>query len=120
MDFMEKQKMKELARTLPGIRSVLLLQRSRKLNRELCAGIIRCWCLFVLMVSAILANGQDLKSGGVLKPEQAIMDVRHYAVSVAVDPALQRIDGTTEITFVLSQPTSTLLFDLVSLLKVNK
>jgi aminopeptidase N len=74
----------------------------------------------MLMVSAVLGNGQDLKSGGVLKPEQAIMDVRHYAVSVAVDPALQSIDGTTEITFVLSQPTSTLLFDLVSLLKVNK
>ena len=48
------------------------------------------------------------------------MDVRHYTVSLAVDPLQQSIDGTTEITVVLSQPTQTLLFDLVSLLEVKK
>jgi aminopeptidase N len=76
--------------------------------------------LILFVAASFLAKGQDLKSGGVLKPEQAIMDVRHYTISLAVDPVQQSIGGTTEIAFVLSQPTQTLLFDLVSLLEVKK
>ena len=76
--------------------------------------------LALLMAAAFLSGGQDLKSGGVLKPEQAIMDVRHYTVSLSVDPLQQSIDGFAEIAIVLSQPTQTLLFDLVNLLEVKK
>ena len=81
---------------------------------------MRFYFLILFVAVSFLAEGQDLKSGGVLKPEQAIMDVRHYTISLAVDPLQQSIGGTTEIAFVLSQPTKTLLFDLVSLLEVKK
>src|SRR5262245_15939555 len=78
------------------------------------------YCFLLLLLTPFLVNGQDLKSGGILKPEQAIMDVRHYTIRLAVDPVKQSVDGTTEINIVLSQPTYTLLFDLVSLLEVRK
>jgi len=74
----------------------------------------------LLMAVAVFSIGQDLKSGGILKPEQAIMDVRHYAVSLSVDPLQQSIDGTATIGIVLSQPTQILMFDLVNLLEVKK
>lgn len=54
---------------------------------------------------------QDLKSGGVLKPEQAIMDIRHYTVALDVDPVKQSIEGYTEIDMILTKPTSTILLD---------
>jgi len=78
------------------------------------------YLLALLMAVAVFSNGQDLKSGGILKPEQAIMDVRHYAVSLSVDPLQQSIEGAATITILLSQPTQTLLFDLVNLLEVKK
>ncbi|HET6766015.1 MAG TPA: hypothetical protein VFH08_01405, partial [Chitinophagaceae bacterium] len=56
-------------------------------------------------------NSQDLKSGGVLKPEQAIMDIRHYTVALDINPTEKSIKGYTEIDFNLLQPTSNLLFD---------
>ncbi|HMG94111.1 MAG TPA: M1 family metallopeptidase [Chryseolinea sp.] len=76
--------------------------------------------LALFLIAPFLGAGQDLKSGGILKPEQAIMDVRHYTIKLAVDPVLQSIDGTTEIEVALSQFTQTLVFDLVSLLEVRK
>jgi aminopeptidase N len=63
---------------------------------------------------------QNLKSGGILKPEQALMDVRHYRVVLDVDPATQSIDGYTEIDIITSKPTNVLVFDLVHLLPVKK
>lgn len=66
--------------------------------------------LFFLFFSiALLA--QDLKSGGVLKPEQAIMDIRHYTIALDVDPKTESINGYTEITLNLLQPAAGLLFD---------
>lgn len=66
--------------------------------------------LFLLLFSFFI-NAQNLKSGGKLKPEQAIMDIRHYTVALDVDPTQQTINGYTEIDFNLLQPTSHLLFD---------
>jgi aminopeptidase N len=63
---------------------------------------------------------QDLKSGGPLKPEQAVMDIRHYTLSLDVDPSLKAITGYTEIDLNLLQPSSVLLFDLVNLMKVSR
>lgn len=78
----------------------------------------------LLLIVSILIIGstqaQNLKSGGVLKPEQALMDIRHYTIALDVDPAQQSIDGYTEIDLVTSQPTDVLLFDLVHLLTVKK
>jgi aminopeptidase N len=59
----------------------------------------------------VIAFSQNLKSGGVLKPEQAIMDIKHYTVAMDVMPQIQTIDAWTEIEFILSKETSELLFD---------
>lgn len=78
------------------------------------------FCCLLFLVSFANASAQDLKSGGKLKPEQAIMDIRHYTISLDVDPGQQSINGYTEIDLILSEPTNMLLFDLVHLLKVEK
>ena len=66
--------------------------------------------LLTLLISfGIMA--QNLKSGGVLKPAQAIMDIRHYTVALDVDPVQKSINGYTEIDLNLSKPTDILLFD---------
>lgn len=72
----------------------------------------------VLLVSSNIW-AQNLKSGGILKPEQAIMDIRHYKLELEVDPALQSIYGNVEIRLITSQPTEVLIFDLVNLLEVK-
>ncbi|MBL0183225.1 MAG: M1 family metallopeptidase [Chitinophagaceae bacterium] len=66
---------------------------------------------FVLLIAAFSSTAQNLKSGGRLKPEQAIMDIRHYTVALDVDPAQKTINGYTEIDLNLSQATNLLLFD---------
>jgi len=67
--------------------------------------------LSLVLLTHILANAQNLKSGGALKPEQAIMDIRHYTIALDVDPVEKRIAGYTEIDLILSQQTGVLLFD---------
>ena len=76
--------------------------------------------VLLLLLSVASVHAQDLKSGGTLKPEQAIMDIRHYTVALDVDPDKQVIDGYAEIDLITSQPTTTLLFDLVHLYTVRK
>jgi aminopeptidase N len=75
-----------------------------------------------LLLTAISLStySQNLKSGGHLKPEQAIMDIRHYTVALTVNPETKSIDGYTEIDLVLSQPSPVLLFDLTDVLQVKK
>lgn len=48
------------------------------------------------------------------------MDIRHYTIALNVDPEQKSIDGYTEIDLNLTQPSKTLLFDLVNLLKVSR
>ncbi len=74
----------------------------------------------VLMITASFAFGQNLKSGGILKPEQAIYDVRHYSLALSVDINNKSIDGTAEIDIITNDTSSVLLFDLVHLLVVRK
>lgn len=81
-----------------------------KLKRLLC---------ILLLLPFLNSHAQDLKSGGILKPEQAIMDIRHYTVALDVDPEKQAIDGYAEIDLNTSEATSTLLFDLVHLYTVR-
>ena len=78
--------------------------------------------LVTIFISALCVNvvGQNLKSGGKLKPEQALMDIRHYTIDINVDIEQQRIDGTAEIDLITSRTTSVLLFDLVHLMKVDR
>ena len=70
----------------------------------------KSFLVYFLIISTI-ASAQNLKSGGVLKPEQAIMDIRHYTVALDVDPTQKTINGYTEIDLNLSEGTNVLLFD---------
>ncbi len=76
--------------------------------------------LFVLLIVVCETLAQNLKSGGILKPEQALMDIRQYTLVLDVDPAQQSINGYTEINLITLKPTDVLLFDLVNLLTVRK
>ena len=67
--------------------------------------------ILLLFLLPFISFAQNLRSGGVLKPEQAIMDIKHYTVAMDVDPQTQTIDAWTEIEFILSQETFSLLFD---------
>ncbi|HYE56164.1 MAG TPA: M1 family aminopeptidase, partial [Chitinophagaceae bacterium] len=73
----------------------------------------------IFILQTLFAAAQDLRSGGVLKPEQANMDIRHYTVALNVDPTQQSIDGYTEIDLLLKQPSENLLFDLTNVLSVK-
>jgi len=80
----------------------------------------------LLLFATILVNAQKqedltyLSSGGKLKPLQAIMDIRHYDITLAVDIPNKSIQGHTIIDLNLSKSTDTLLLDLVHLLSVDK
>jgi len=77
--------------------------------------------LCLLLSLAVLASrAQNLKSGGVLKPEQAIMDIRHYTIALDIDPVQRSINGYTEIELILLKSTSNLLFDLWHGMKISK
>ena len=72
--------------------------------------------------NGIFAQGSIdyMTSGGKLKPLQANMDIRHYGLALDVDIANQSISGYTDIDFILTNPTDTLLFDLVNFLNVTR
>jgi aminopeptidase N len=72
-----------------------------------------------------IAHAQDrdisyMSSGGKLNPLQAIMDIRHYTITLDVDIENKKIAGSTNIDILLARKTDTLLFDLVHLLQVSR
>ncbi len=75
-------------------------------------GIMKFILPVLCLCAALGAQAQDLRSGGALKPEQAIMDIRHYTVALEVNPISQSIDGYAEIDLRLSSSTNLLLLDL--------
>ncbi len=75
---------------------------------------------FLLLLTPALLFGQTFTSGGKLKPEQAIMDVRHYTIALNVDIAQKWIGGYTDIDIIMAQPAKTLVFDLLDSFKVSK
>ena len=78
--------------------------------------------LFAIVVIAFLSATaqQHLTSGGKLKPEQAIMDIRHYTIALDVNFEQKSIDGYTTIDGIMAQPTHVLLFDLLDSLDVKQ
>lgn len=69
--------------------------------------------LLSLCCVADLSAQSLFTSGGKLKPEQAIMDVRHYTIALDINVADQSISGYTIIDINMLQPTRVLLFDLL-------
>jgi len=74
----------------------------------------------IILLSAQLRAQETLTSGGKLKPEQAIMDIRHYTIALNVDFNQRSIDGYTTIDVIMAQPTKVLLFDLLDSLNVKQ
>jgi aminopeptidase N len=75
--------------------------------------------LITILIASHL-SAQELTSGGKLKPEQAIMDVRHYTIALNVDFKQKTIDGYTTIDVIMAQPTHVLLFDLLDSLNISQ
>ena len=69
---------------------------------------MRILTLLFLVFIVFSTNAQNLQSGGVLKPEQAIMDIRHYTIKPDEDPEQKKINGYTEITLNLLEPSNIL------------
>lgn len=76
--------------------------------------------LILILFFATSVHAQNLRSGGKLKPEQAIMDIRFYSIVLNVDPQEQRIDGHTEIDLLLTESSPIILLDLWHGLEVDK
>ncbi|HZY38531.1 MAG TPA: M1 family metallopeptidase [Mucilaginibacter sp.] len=78
----------------------------------------------LLLFFGLLSTGsfaqQHLTSGGKLKPEQAIMDIRHYTIALDVNFEQKSIDGYTTIDVIMAQPAHVLLFDLLDSLEVKQ
>lgn len=70
--------------------------------------------------AAFFAQAQILTTGGKLKPEQAIMDVRHYTLSLDVNVEDKSIAGNTIVDVILSEPTNVLLLDLMDNFSISK
>ena len=81
---------------------------------------MRSLLLMLIMMLSYPLFSQNLRSGGKLKPEQAIMDIRHYTLVLEVDPEQKTINGSTEIDLILSQSSSLLLLDLWNGLTVKQ
>jgi aminopeptidase N len=75
---------------------------------------------FLALFTASQLHAQTLTNGGKLKPEQAIMDVRHYTIALNVNFNEKSIDGYTIIDVIMAQPTHVLLFDLLDSLGVKQ
>ncbi len=73
---------------------------------------MRFLLLTFLLSVTVLAGAQNLRSGGRLKTEQAIMDIRHYSVTLDVDPVKEFIAGSAEIRLVLVTRAPELILDL--------
>ena len=62
---------------------------------------------------------QDNESGGVLLAEEAAYDVESYDLTLRVDPAKERIDGTLRMLAKLVENTDAIVLDLDERLKVE-
>jgi aminopeptidase N len=67
--------------------------------------------LAIALLLSLTAAGQNLRSGGALKPEQAIMDVRHYTINLVVDPEQQSIKGFTTVKMKLTASAASIVLD---------
>lgn len=80
--------------------------------------------LFSLLFVRAQYSAKTMTSGGALHPLQANMDIRHYTLSLSVDPSNESIQGFCRIEMLLEKPSDTILIDLapfytISSLTVN-
>jgi aminopeptidase N len=72
------------------------------------------------LLAALPVWSQQVVSGGPLKPVQANMDIRHYRLSLTVEPNRQWIEGDAEITMSLRSPAAEIMLDLVPAMQVRR
>ncbi|RYU92358.1 hypothetical protein EWM62_02670 [Mucilaginibacter terrigena] len=72
-----------------------------------------------ILLAGMGAQVQAQTSGGKLKPEQAIMDVRHYTIALNCNFATKTVDGSTVVDVIMAQPTKVLMLDLLDSLHVS-
>lgn len=70
------------------------------------------FCLFILAVSTLGQGVRPTSSGGVLMPEQAAYDVKHYDLEVRVNPAEQSIKGVLTAKAQIVKPIDKFVLDL--------
>jgi len=69
--------------------------------------------IFLMLLFSSRQTFAQFTSGGQLKREQEIMDIRHYTIALDVNISEHFISGYATIDFNLLQPTHVLLFDLL-------
>ena len=74
--------------------------------------MIRFICILFSVTWSLVLSAQVTVSGGHLKPEQALMDIRHYTVSLEVSPEKQSYKGFAEISLNLASSSGMLVFNL--------
>jgi aminopeptidase N len=75
--------------------------------------------VFIALMATVQLYPQTPTSGGKLKPEQAIMDIRHYTIALNVDFSQRSIEGYTTIDLIMAKSTNMLLFDLLDSFNVH-
>lgn len=93
----------------------------RKYTIVYCVGLL---CLMTILPAlSSFSQSRDISymtSGGKLHPLQALMDIRHYKLSLDVDILTKSISGSAQIDMILSKPTDTILLDLLHFYTINK
>jgi aminopeptidase N len=74
----------------------------------------------IFVAATSVAYSQNLRSGGALKPEQAIMDIRRYTIALNVDPFNQYINGYTTVKLKLTAPAPAIVLDFWHGLETEK
>ena len=79
-------------------------------------------CVFLFAASAFAQRdlgARPTESGGVLMPEQAAYDVKHYDLALSVNPAEQSIKGVLTVKAKIVQPIEKFVLDLDTPLTVE-
>jgi len=74
--------------------------------------MLRFLFLSLIFLISFPLIAQKRISGGVLGPEQANMDIRHYTVVLDVSPETQSYTGYTEVDLILADQANSMMLDL--------
>ncbi len=80
-----------------------------------------CLIIFLSCNSFIKAqySVETMRSGGILHPLQAAMDIRHYTLSLNIDPEEKTIEGSGTTELLLKKHADTLLINLAPFYKIT-
>ncbi len=82
--------------------------------------MLRFWVYSLLFLYSCIGSGQNLRSGGELKPEQANMDIQFYSIVLDVDFEKKYITGHTDVVFNLLETSNGVILDFWNGLNVSQ